>query len=143
MGLKDYIKSNGGSPVSNKSNPFPRSLSKSLSINSNYINTIIWYLRTRKADDKSCELLHQISGASTSSYMEVSPIFIVDMKKFIEELREKVKLLDIKDGCVNIKFENNDENFNVKQMSSCIKLFFKDALTFFGKDVQYDNILII
>jgi hypothetical protein len=140
MGLKDRIIGNNGSPVSKSS---PRSLNnKSLSINRNHINTIIWYLRTRKADDKSCQLLFQISGASTS-YIDISTFFIEEMKKLIEDLSEKVKYLDVKDGCVDIKFENNDENFNAKQMSSCIKIFFKDVLTFFGKNVQYDNIFII
>jgi hypothetical protein len=117
-------------------------LNKSLSINSNDINTIIWYLRTRKADDKNCQLLNQISGVSTS-YIDISTFFIEEMNNLISDLSEKVKYLDVKDGCVDIKFENNDENFNVKQMNSCIRLFFKDALTFFGKDVQYDNIFII
>jgi len=140
MALKDRIIGNNGNPVSDKTSP--RSLNKSLSINSNDIYTIIWYLRTRKADDKSSELLLQISGASTS-YINISPIFKEEMKKFIMELREKVKLLDVKDGCIDIKFENNSENFNVKQMSSCIKFFFKDVFTFFGKDVQYDNIFIM
>ena len=135
MALKDYIK---GIPVSKNS---PRSLNKSLSINSNDINTIIWYLRTRKADDKSFKLLNQISGTSTS-YIDISPIFKEDMKKLISDLSEKVKCLDIKNGRVDIKFENNNENVDIIQMSSCIKLFFKDALTFFGKDVQYDNIFV-
>jgi hypothetical protein len=139
MGLKDRIIWNNGSPVSKSS---PRSLNKSLSINSNDINTIIWYLRTRKADDKSCQLLNQISGAC-NSYIDISTFFIDEMKKLIEDLSEKVKCLDVKDGSINIKFENNDENFNVIQMNSCIRLFFKDVLTFFGKDVEYDNIFII
>jgi hypothetical protein len=142
MALKDYIKGYN-SPVSHKTslrNP------KSLSINSDDINTIIWYLRIRKPEDKSCQLLHQISGCNgSSSYIDidVSPIFREDMQKIIADLREKVKLLDVKDGHVNIKIDTNDENFNVKQMSSCIKFFFNDVLTFFGKDVEYDNILII
>ena len=139
MALKDRIIGNNGSPVSDKTSP--RILNKSLSINSNYINTIIWYLRTRNADDKSGQLLHQITGCN-GSYIDVSTFFIEEMKKLIEDLSEKVKCLDVKDGSVNIKFENNDENLNAKQMSSCIKLFFKDVLTFFGKDVQYDNIFI-
>jgi len=138
MGLGDRIKT-GISPVSKKNSPRD---SKPLSINSNYINTIIWYLRTRKADDKSGQLLLQISGAS-GSYRDVSKIFKEDMKKFIDELSEKVKCLDVKDGCVNIKFEANDENVNVKQMTGCIKVFFEDLLAFFGKAVSYDNIFII
>ena len=141
MALKDRIIGNNGSPVSDKTSP--RSLNKSLSINSNDIYTIIWYLRTRKADDKSSELLHQISGTSTSYTADISPIFREEMKKFIIDLRKEVKILDIKDGCINIKFDVNDENFNIKQMSSCIKVFFEDLLAFLGKKVSYDNIFII
>jgi hypothetical protein len=141
MALKDYIKGYN-SPVSRKNSPRNP---KSLSINSNDINTIIWYLRIRKPENNSCQLLHQISGCNGNSYIDVdiSNFFIEEMQKFIAELREKVKLLDVKDGRVNVKIDTNDENFNIKQMSSCIKFFFNDVLTFFGKDVQYDNIFII
>lgn len=142
MALKDYIKGYN-SPLSHKTSPKNPKL---LSIKMNDINTIIWYLRIRKPHDNSCQLLHLISGSNGSnsnSYIDVSPIFIEEMQKFIAELREKVKMLDVKDGRVNIKIDTNDENFNVKQMSSCIKFFFNDVLAFFGKDVEYDNILII
>ncbi len=130
MGLKDRII--GTSPKK----------SKSLSMNSNHIDTILWYLRIIKPDDKNCELLHQITGSHTS-YIDISPFFIQEMNNLISELCEKVKLLDIKDGCVNIKIEANNENVNINQTTGCFKLFFKDVLTFFGKDVKYNNIFII
>ena len=139
MEFRKHVKYGYVSPVSKKNSPRD---SKPLSINSNYINTIIWYLRTRKADDKSCQLLLQISGAS-GSYRDVSPIFKEDMKQFIDEISEKVKNLEVIDGCVNIKFDSNDENFNVQQMTGCIKVFLKDLLAFLGKKVSYDNIFII
>ena len=129
MGLKDRII--GTSPKK----------SKSLSINSNYIDTILWYLRIRKIDDKNGELLHQITG-SKGSYIDISTFFIEEMKKLISELCEKVKFLDVKDG-VDINFENNNENININKTTECFKLFFKDVLTFFSKDVQYNNIFIM
>jgi hypothetical protein len=142
MVLKDHIKGNGGSPVSYKS--IPRSLNKSLSININDIDTILWYLRIRKLDDKKGELLHQITG-SEGSYIDISDIFIQDMKKLIEDLCEKMKYLDLKDGCVEIKFENNNENMNknMNKSTGSIKIFVEDLLAFFGKAVSYYNIFII
>ena len=139
MALKDHIKGNGGSPVSGKNSS--RSLSKSLSINSNHIDTILWYLRIRKIDDKNGELLHQITG-SKGSYIDISTFFIDEMKKLISELCEKVKFLDVKDG-IDINFENKDENVNINKTTECFKFFFKDVLSFFGKDVQYNNIFIM
>ena len=139
MGLKDHIKGNGGSPVSDKNSS--RSLSKLLLINSNDIDTILWYLRIIKPDDKNCELLHQITGSHTS-YIDISPFFIEEMKILISELSEKVKLLDIKDGCVNIKIEANNENVNINKTTECFKFFFKDVLSFFGKNVEYNKIII-
>jgi hypothetical protein len=118
-----------------------RSLSKSLSINSNHIDTILWYLRIRKIDDKNGELLHQING-SKGSYIDISTFFIDEMKKLISELCEKVKFLDVKDG-IDINFENKDENVNINKTTECFKFFFKDVLSFFGKDVQYNNIFIM
>lgn len=129
MGLKDRII--GTSPKK----------SKSLSINSNHIDTILWYLRIRKIDDKNGELLHQIIG-SKGSYIDISTFFIEEMKKLISELCQKVKFLDVKDG-IDISFENNNENININKTTDCFKLFFKDVLTFFGKDVQYNNIFIM
>ena len=139
MALKDHIKGNGGSPVSDKNSSL--SLSKSLLINSNHIDTILWYLRIRKIDDKNGELLHQITG-SKGSYIDISTFFIEEMKKLISELCEKIKFLDVKDG-VDINFENNNENININKTTECFKLFFKDVLIFFGKDVQYNNIFIM
>lgn len=138
MALKDHIKGNGGSPVSDKNSS--RSLNKSLSINSNHIDTILWYLRIRKIDDKKGELLHQITG-SKGSYIDISTFFIEEMKKLISELCEKVKFLEVKDG-VDINFENKDENVNINKTTDCFKLFFKDILTFFGKNVEYNKIII-
>jgi hypothetical protein len=141
MGLKDHIKGNGSSPVSDKSNP--RSLNKSLSINSNDIDTILWYLRTRKIDDKNGELLGQITG-SKGSYTDISNIFIQDMKKLIEALHENVKCLDVKDGRIDIRIENNNENINenINKLAGSIKIFIEDFLAFFGKKVKYDSIFI-
>ena len=139
MALKDHIKGNGGSPVSDKNSS--RSLNKSLSINSNHIDTILWYLRIRKIDDKNCELLHQITG-SKGSYIDISTFFIEEMKELISELCEKIKFLEVKDG-VDINFENNNENININKTTGCFRLFFKDVLTFFDKDVQYNNIFIM
>ena len=138
MALKDHIKGNGSSPVSKTSHLN----SNLLSMNSNHIDTILWYLRIKKPDDKNCELLHQITG-SHCSYIDMSQFFIQEINNLISELCEKVKLLDINDGRVNIKIEANNENVNINQTTGCFKLFFKDVLTFFGKDVQYDNIFII
>ena len=138
MALKDHIKGNGSSPVSKTSHLN----SNLLSINSDDIDTILWYLTTRKANDKNGDLLGNITN-SNGSYIDISPIFIGEMKILISELCEKVKLLDIKDGRVDIKIETNNENVNINQTTACFKLFFKDVLTFFGKDVQYDNIFII
>lgn len=50
MALKDHIKG-FCSPVSQ--NNTPRNSRNSLSIKSNDIHTILWYLRIRRADDKS------------------------------------------------------------------------------------------
>ena len=88
----------GGSPVSDKNSS--RSLSKLLSIKNNHIDIILWYLRIKKPDDKKCELLHHITG-SHCSYIDISPIFIEEMKILIYEVCEKVKLLDINDGLIN------------------------------------------
>jgi hypothetical protein len=135
-----YVKHGYGSPVSQKNTPRD---SKSLSINSTSLNTILWYLMTRKADDKSCQLLHQISGASGSYTTDISPIFREEMNELIVVLSKEVKNLDVKDGHINIKFKTNDENVDVERMTGCIKVFFEDLLAFFGKKVSYDNIFII
>ncbi len=138
MTLKDRIKG-CGSPVSNNSSPRN---SNSLSISSKNIDIILWYFRTRNADDKSCQLLRQITGRD-SSYSDVSQIFTNEMKALIVELREKVKLIDLKDGFINITFETNNENFNIEQMIGCIKIFFEDLLAFFDIKISYDNIFIV
>ncbi len=135
MGLKDRIIKGCGSPVSNNSSPMN---SNSLSISSKSIDIILWYVKTRNIDDNNCQLLRQITG-NNGKYNDISSLFKGYMQNFIEELREKVNYLNIKDDCIHINF---DENVNLNLIDGCIKIFFVDILTFFGKNVEYNKIII-
>jgi hypothetical protein len=134
MTLKDRIKG-CGSPLPQKNSPIN---SNSLSISSKNIDIILWYFRTRNADDKSCQLLRQITG-SNGNYTDISSVFKEEMEEFIDELREKVNSLNIKDDYIHVNF---DENVKPNLINGCINIFLVDILAFFGKNVEYNKIII-
>lgn len=147
MPLCDRIKSPMASPRSSKVlSPITVTNSPSnnmMFINSVDINTIQWYINTRLANDTNGKDLLSIifNNIRNAKYSDISPIFLGEFKTFL------AKYGLTKSGANNYIMENvvirgTDENIDIDKYTHCIKFFFNEVLTFLGKKVEYNKIIV-
>lgn len=155
MPLRDRIKSPMASPMASPMTS-PRSISvfspisitnspsnNIMCINSDDIKIIQWYINTRLANDTNGKDLLSIifDNTTNTKYSDISPIFLGEFKTFLENYGLT------KGGANNYIMENvvirgTDENIDIEKYKHCIKFFFNEVLTFLGKKVEYNNIII-
>ena len=107
------------------------------------IKTIQWYINTRLSNDKDGKDLLSIIFDNTkhTKYSDISSIFLAEFKIFL------AKYGLTKSGANKYIMENvvirvTDENIDINKYTHCIKFFFNEVLTFLGKKVEYNNIIV-
>lgn len=143
MPLCDHIKSPRYSQVFSPITVTNSPSNNMMCINSDDIKIIQWYINTRLANDKDGKDLLSIifDNTKNTKYSDISPIFLAEFKTFL------AKYGLTKSGANNYIMENvvirgTDENIDIDKYTHCIKFFFNEVLTFLGKKVEYNNIIV-
>lgn len=152
MPLRDRIKSPMASPMTS-----PRSISvfspisitnspsnNMMCINIYDIKIIQWYINTRLSKDKDGKDLLNIifNNIKNTKYSDISPIFLDDFKTFLAKYGLTKGGVCNSFSMENVVIRGTDENINIDKYKHCIKFFFNEVLTFLGKKVEYNNIIV-